>query len=148
MPPVNRVSVAEATPQTIWKTCFEPMKWESWDPDVKELKDVSGPCMNGTTMNFVMVTGPSPMCTLSNVVENSALTFSGKMAGGAVKFAGTILLTPEPDDSGKTTVDYTFEISGCVGAIASRFKSKDIIGGTESGLANIVRLSEEAQRSE
>ena len=81
---------------------------------------------------------------LSNVVENERLTFSGSMLGGAASFQGDIELTPQ--DGGKTLVNYTFHMKGCVGAILNAFKKDAIVGGTEVGLANIGRLSEEAEK--
>jgi hypothetical protein len=38
MAPVERSSVANATPEVIWKACFEGMKFETWDPDVTEVR--------------------------------------------------------------------------------------------------------------
>jgi hypothetical protein len=37
MAPVERSTVANATPETIWKACFEEMKFETWDPDVTDV---------------------------------------------------------------------------------------------------------------
>lgn len=147
MAPVNVSDDVVATPSTIWKTCFAPMKWELWDPDLKELTEVSGACVNGTTMNFIMQTGQVVPVTLSNVVQNQSLTFSGKMALGLVKFEGTVVLSSS-SESTKTNVDYTFGISGCIGSIISKATWKDIVEGTENGLKNIVKLSEEAQKSD
>ena len=33
MAPCEVSATVAATPDTIWQTCFEPMKWEQWDPD-------------------------------------------------------------------------------------------------------------------
>jgi hypothetical protein len=41
MAPVERSTVANATPETIWNTCFEEMKFETWDPDVTEVSTVA-----------------------------------------------------------------------------------------------------------
>lgn len=37
MAPIERSAVAIATPEVIWKACFEHMKFELWDPDVTEV---------------------------------------------------------------------------------------------------------------
>ena len=37
MAPIARSAVANATPEAIWKACFEHMKFEMWDPDVTEV---------------------------------------------------------------------------------------------------------------
>jgi len=146
MAPVNVSEDVSATPSTIWKTCFAPMKWESWDADIKELTEVSGGCVNGTTANFVMKNGDVVPCVLSEVIQNQSVTFSGQMKLGLIKFRGTVLLSGTSDSS-KTHVDYTFQISGCLGAIANIAAKKEIVGGTEEGLKNIVKLSQQAQAS-
>lgn len=146
MAPVERGETFAAKPETIWKACFSHMKWELWDADVAEVIDVQGDgCVSGTKCVFVMKDGGMKASTaLSNVVENERLTFSGSMLGGAASFQGDIELTPQ--DGGKTLVNYTFHMKGCVGAILNAFKKDAIVGGTEVGLANIGRLSEEAEK--
>jgi hypothetical protein len=86
--------------------------------------------------------------TLRDVVENESVTFEGHMLGGAMGFVGTILLTPQGDDEANTKVDYSFEVKGCIGSIVSLINSKAIVGGTEKGLENIIRLSEETQQGQ
>lgn len=145
MAPVERSAVAEATPETIWKTCFSPMKWEAWDVDVDHLDNVSGECVEGTTFDFVMKEGNLVIPNvLINVEENKKLTFVGKFARGLMKNMGTVTLTPE--GSNKTKIDYTFELQGPLGWIFGHVKSEAVVGGTEEGLANMVKLSEEAQK--
>jgi hypothetical protein len=83
--------------------------------------------------------------SLSGVKKNESLTFSGTFYGS--KIVGTITLTPvEGSDSTKTKVNYSFDMDGCVAFVIKMFRSEYIIGGTENGLANMVRLSEEAQQ--
>jgi hypothetical protein len=41
----------------------------------------------------------------------------------------------------------SFEVSGCVGFLLSTFNSKAVVEGTEHGLENMVKLSEEAQKT-
>ena len=147
MAPVERSSVVNATAETIWKTCFEPMKSDSWDPDVKELQDVSGPCENGTTFIFVMNDGSKVPTALSKVEANRTLTFSGSILGGAMGFSGTVDLKPQDTDPTRTQVTYRFGLRGCVGGVFALLKSEMVVGGTEGGLANIVRMSEDAQSS-
>jgi hypothetical protein len=84
--------------------------------------------------------------TLSGVKKNESLTFSGTFYGS--KIIGTITLTPEDNDITKTKVDYTFDMVGFLGFFVKTFRSEYIIGGTENGLANMVRLSEEAQQKQ
>ena len=54
MAPVERSGTTKASPEKIWKTCFEHMKWEIWDPDLEEVKDVKGGCEEGATCTFIM----------------------------------------------------------------------------------------------
>lgn len=153
MPPVNRIGFTKkATASTVWTSCFANMKWETWDIDISELSEVSGPLENGTTFNFVMkdsnIIAP---CVLSNVKENESFTFSGQMLKGIAKFKGTVLLKPVPDDEkkhtpnnnkGVTEIDYTFEMYGPLGGLMNFFKSKEIINGTEKGLEKMIEISD------
>ena len=107
--PVERSANVAATPETIWNTCFVPMKLESWDPDLKDMIDVTGGCENGTTCTFVMKDGLNVPTTLSNVEKNKSLTFSGGMAGGLLKFEGNILITPV--DASNSKIDYKYVYS-------------------------------------
>lgn len=84
-------------------------------------------------------------CKLSNVKENESLTFSGTMFGGAMGFEGSILLTPV-DGENKTRIDYRFELNKFLGGLIMFLNSKPVVAGTDTGLANIIRLSEEAEK--
>ena len=141
------MGVAKASPATIWNTCFAPMKWESWDEDVVRLKDVSGPCKDGTKFLFVMKDGYEATTVLSNVKQDQRLTFSGSMMGGWTRFKGIIELIPDPDGQKQTKVDYTFEMSGMLGRIVNFVAKSKVVQGTEHGLQNIIRLSEAAERA-
>mmetsp|Transcript_28936 Transcript_28936/g.40572 ORF Transcript_28936/g.40572 Transcript_28936/m.40572 type:complete len:152 (+) Transcript_28936:80-535(+) len=148
MAPVEREALVKATPKTIWTTCFQDMKWEKWDPDIVEVTNVrNGGFMDGGTFDFVMKEGSMKVvpCTLSNFVHEKSFTFSGSVMGGFLSFVGTIELTPTAETEKETKVNYTFELSGCLGSLLSCANPKPIVDGTENGLANIVRLSEEAE---
>mmetsp|Transcript_6748 Transcript_6748/g.8207 ORF Transcript_6748/g.8207 Transcript_6748/m.8207 type:complete len:150 (-) Transcript_6748:226-675(-) len=147
MAPVESEAIAKAKASTIWKTCFQDMKWEKWDPDVVEVTNIqNGGFMEGGTFDFVMKEGPVKVipCTISNFQHEKSITFSGSAMGGLLSFSGTIELTPQENDN-ETKVYYTFALSGCLGSIVSFANPKPIVAGTENGLANIVRLSEEAE---
>jgi len=74
MAPCEVSATVKATPETIWSTCFEPMKWESWDPDLNAVSDVSTDCCEeGTTCVFEMKDGSNIPITLSNVEKNFLL---------------------------------------------------------------------------
>jgi hypothetical protein len=113
-----------------------------------KLIDVSGGCEDGTTFTFVMKDGGTRIPqTLSGVKKNESLTFSGTFYGSNI--TGIITLTQvEGSDKTKTKVDYSFDINGCVGFVVKTLRSEHVIGGTENGLANMVRLSEEAQQKQ
>ncbi len=104
MAPVEVSSNVAATPETIWETCFVPMKWETWDPDLKELKDVSGGCEEGTTCIFAMKDGSDIPITLSNVVKEKSVDFSGGVMGGMIGAVGKVVITPVTSMTSK--IDY------------------------------------------
>ncbi|KAL3780529.1 hypothetical protein HJC23_004516 [Cyclotella cryptica] len=145
MSPVEVSATAAATPETIWKTCFEPMKWESWDPDLKETRDTEVGCKEGATCTFVMNDGNVIPVTLSNVQKNKSLNFSGGLFGGILKFVGKVSISPV--DSASSKIEYSFALNGLIGPIISFLKKDDVVGGTQGGLDNMVKLSEEAQKN-
>merc|ERR1719157_35716 len=155
---VKREGIAKASPSTIWKACFQSMKWEIWDPDVKCLKDVTldetgNGVYNGNTMTFVMNNGMKLKTTISSVKEYQCFVFSGSVFFGCLGFEGRIELKGpagenDPGNSAASTcVKYSFGMNGLLGGIAGRYNSKMIEEGTEQGLANIIRISEEAEKA-
>mmetsp|Transcript_19327 Transcript_19327/g.56423 ORF Transcript_19327/g.56423 Transcript_19327/m.56423 type:complete len:99 (-) Transcript_19327:165-461(-) len=87
------------------------------------------------------------LCT--DVVENEKFTFSGGFAKGLIKYCGRIVLTPKEgsaEDAPQTHISYSFEMKGFMGTIVAALNSKAVVGGTEKGLENIVKLSEDAQK--
>ncbi|KAL9179183.1 hypothetical protein ACHAXT_008473 [Thalassiosira profunda] len=139
-------AIAEASPATIWTTCFESMQWELWDANLLRLEDVSGPCADGTTCTFVQRDGRRFAFELSDVVPERSLTFGGTAIGGAIRAEGRIKI--ERVDNFQTKVQYSFELSGLGGYLVGLLRQQDVVEGTERGLAKIVELSEEAQGSE
>ena len=145
MAPVERTANAAAAPNTIWQTCFTNTEdFAKWDPDVSAVTNAEGGCADGGKFTFVMKEGPMKEihCVLSDVAQNERLTFSGGALAGLMKFNGTIELTPKDDLN--TTVKYTFHLQGLIGSLLSGTKS--VVEGTEGGLTNIVKMSEEAQK--
>jgi hypothetical protein len=87
--------------------------------------------------------------TLTGVKKNESLTFSGVFYGSNI--VGTITLTPIDNSDKtktKTKVVYSFDMDGCLGSIVKTFRSEYVVKGTETGLANMIRLSEEAQQQQ
>ena len=145
MAPCEVSATVKATPETIWSMCFEPMKWESWDPDLNEVKDVStDSCEEGTTCIFAMKDGSNIPITLSNVEKNKSVDFKGSVGGGIIRAEGKVLITPI--DTATSKIDYSFALLGFIGSIVSMIKKKEVVGGTQGGLDNMVKLSEEAQK--
>jgi hypothetical protein len=144
MAPYNFSDSCKATPETIWETCFSHMKWENWDTDVEKVLDPSGGCVNGTTFIFHMKSGQKINCTLTDVVKNETLTFTGPFLGGMGRFDGTVNLIPEGNDA-TTKIDYTFGWGGFMAPVLNLVAGKPAMEGTKTGLENMVRLSEEAQ---
>ena len=147
MKPILRSATVAATPQTIWAVCFESVSgWAAWDPDLAEVKDVSpGGCDNGTTCTFVMNDGTLFPIVLSSVEKNKSLDFTGGAFGGTIKAEGKIRIAPVDDSTSK--IDYSFAMSGLLGGMVGLFKMKECVHGTEGGLENMKKLSEEAQKA-
>ena len=82
---------------------------------------------------------------LSDVVQYKTLTFTGNFIGIA-EVTGKVVITSIIDDNTKTTIDFSFDFSGCAGGIIGWLMKGKTITGTEGGLANMKRLSEEAQK--
>jgi len=104
MPAVEVSSTVAATPETIWATCFDDMKWESWDPDLIKVKNVSGGCENGTTCVFAMKDGNRIPITLSNVEKNKSVNFSGGVFGGIARAEGKVVISAVDESNSK--IDY------------------------------------------
>ena len=147
MAPCEVSATVSATPETIWSTCFEQVKdFAAWDPDLKAVNDVSGDgtCQEGTTCIFAMNDGSNIPITLSNVTKNKSVDFKGGVLGGIVRAEGKVLITKV--DSATSKIDYSFELLGFVGSLVAMVKKKEVVGGTQGGLDNMVKMSEEAQK--
>ena len=69
-------------------------------------------------------------------------TFSGSFFCGLAHFQGDVELQGGGADS--CTIFYSFEMGGIVGSLFASISKKAIIEGTEKGLENMVKLSEDA----
>jgi hypothetical protein len=141
-----------ATPETIWRTCIESMKWESWDPDLREVRDISGTglCVEGTTCIFCMKDGQDLAIKLTNVIINESVDFNGSFMNGLLRAEGKVRIMPNANAdsslSSTSQIKYSFELLGVVGMLAMMFKKNEVVDGTRVGLDNMVRMSAEAQR--
>jgi hypothetical protein len=135
---VERTGVADAPPATVWQTNFVGMDWEKWDPDITGTEDVEGDMIEGATLVLVMKNGKKIKTIVSDVKENVSFTFSshGKSCMGG--FSGTFELIPE--GASKTTVVYKFGLTGCLGLLVGK---KNVITGTEGGLALVIKNAED-----
>ncbi|KAJ1456311.1 hypothetical protein M885DRAFT_517790 [Pelagophyceae sp. CCMP2097] len=134
-------AAVQATPAEVWQRCFVGMNWESWDPDVVRMVDVSGGLVNGTTFKFEMKEGTKFLnCTLSNVVEETGFTFGGSAFHGFLCYEGNISLAS--GTAGTTTVTYSFSMGGTVGVLAATANRDGTLGGAQRGLENIVALTQ------
>mmetsp|Transcript_63530 Transcript_63530/g.75180 ORF Transcript_63530/g.75180 Transcript_63530/m.75180 type:complete len:159 (-) Transcript_63530:188-664(-) len=138
-----------ASPSTVWNSCFEPMKWETWDPDVKCLESGSGTDSNleladGRTFYFVMKSGKKLKATLE-ITKNQRLSYLGCFWGNNGKFEAEILLKATGED--KTDIQYTFGLNGCLGSVLAGITTKSINEGMQKSMENIIRISEDAQKT-
>ena len=122
------------------------MKWQDWDHNIQQLRDVSGKCENGTTAIFEQTDGKEFLFTLHDVEEYKCVIFSGRALGGTLKAEGKIVITPI--DNFSTRIEYSFELSGTIGFVVALLRKRAVVEGTEAGLRNIVKMAEEAQASE
>ena len=121
-------------------------RWEKWDENIKQLTDISGPLINGTTFTIEQINGAKFSFTLSNVVLHKSIQFTGQSHAGTIKARGIINIEPMMDNF-TTRITYSFELFGTLGfIIAAFFRKEDVVSGTERGLANMVKLCEEVQR--
>ncbi|KAK1742230.1 hypothetical protein QTG54_006795 [Skeletonema marinoi] len=139
-------AIISAPPTLIWNTCLAPMKWQEWDHNIHQLRDVSGGCSNGTTAIFEQKDGKEFAFTLHDVEEDRCVMFSGQALGGTLKAEGKIVITPI--DNFSTRIEYSFELSGTIGFVVALLRKRDVVEGTEAGLRNIVKMVEKAQESE
>ena len=136
-----------ASAKKIWDTCFLDLRtWSKWDPDIVEVQTKEGDhfCSEGATCEFIMKEPKDKRhtVTLTNVIRNRELTFGGSLILGMVTFKGHIILS-EDEIPGKTSIHYSFGLTGLVGGIMGRIMSKPIQEGCEKGLANICSLAED-----
>ena len=148
----------KATPSTIWNTCIAPMNWEQWDEDIvgleppKSSKQTSGgtPQLElevGKSFTFIMKDSSVkeiPVTSLQ-VKPNEVIEYKGGVMYGLLKVWGKIEINPSTTDNTTSDVKYSFELSGLLGSLAMWKDPKPVVHGTEKGLANIVRLSEEKE---
>ena len=157
-PCVREADRVKALPSTIWKTCIADMNWERWDEDVVRLEqqgDGGGDSnqllqlREGLSFIFIMKEGPvfEIPVTVLNVKQNELVEYRGSVMYGLIKVWGKIEISPS--NSNETATDlsrikYSFQLSGFLGSISMWKNPTPVIHGTETGLANIVRMSEEA----
>jgi hypothetical protein len=137
----------KASPATIWKACFAPMKWETWDHDITHIENLPGTLATGTAFEFVMRDGPIPRIPviLTDVKEYEVVKYEGSVLHGAMKFHAVIEINPVEENV--SSVKYSFDMFGILGSTIHYLNPKPVTGGVETGLANIKRLSEEAVAS-
>ena len=135
---------AKVSPQVVWNTCVAPMEWESWDPDIQGLLDLSGGCETGTRLTFHMKDGAKYPAVLNKVVKQEFVSYTAKLLGGTVVIDGSIKLQKVDQSEEATRITYSFQLKGLLGGLVGSLKSKLITDGTRDGLQNIIRLSEQA----
>ena len=57
-----------------------------------------------------------------------------------------MLISKDSNDESVSKIDYTFRLHGMLGGAVNLFQRDEIVHGTQGGLDNMVRLSEEAQK--
>ena len=108
------------------------------------MKDASGGCDEGATCIFAMNDGSDIPIMLSNVEKNKSVDFKGSMFRQTIRAEGKVRI--DPVDSSTSKINYSFELLGFVGSVVAMLKKKEVVGGTQGGLDNIVKMSAEAQK--
>jgi hypothetical protein len=145
MAPCIREADVKASAATIWKTCIADMKWEKWDEDVERIENIQGGLKEGGSFTFVMKDGPITKIPvlLCDVKENERFSYSGGVVGGLIKVWGSVQITQNEDKTSR--IKYSFSLSGVLGSVSMWRNPVPVVHGTETGLANLVRLSEAAE---
>ena len=153
MGPCIREAAVNASPETIWKRCIDnDFSWQEWDDDVIQVLS-EGPFEQGTSIVFEMkpeMSIPKIPCVLTKVVKNQLMEYKGSVGYGLIELCGRIEITVNKSDGttgSSSIVRYSFQMSGILGTPLYWYSPKAVDHGTETGLANIVRLSEEAAGS-
>ena len=97
MSPYEASTDMNATPETIWETCFASMNWETFLPDVIDVvrgdDDDDVGCRDGAKWTLVMKDTQSKFTiTLSDVVRNQSVSFAGSF--GIIGTNGTFRIGP------------------------------------------------------
>jgi Polyketide cyclase / dehydrase and lipid transport len=147
MGPYIKECEVKASPATIWEACFAPMTWETWDPDVAHIENVSGGLVTGTSFEFIMKEGPvkNIPVVLTDVKEHEVIKYVGSVLKGAMKFDSLVEIFQL--DAHTSRVRYSFDMFGVLGSTVNYLNPKAVTNGVDGGLANIKRLSEEAAAS-
>ena len=108
---------------------------------------MSGPLQVGTTFTFMLKNGSSFESRILDVLEEESrksLIFSSSLLCGAIELRGEIEMTEE---NMRTNIQYAFSTHGCCAGFVSLNSNvqREIANGVRVGLANIIRISEEAE---
>ena len=146
MAPCIRESDVKASAATVWKTCIADLKWEKWDEDIVSVEGVDKGLTEGANIVFIMKDGqgvPKIPVKLTTVKENEHLEYTGSVLCGLMKFGGIVEISAK--DESTSHIKYTFSMTGLLGRPINWYNPIPVVHGTETGLANMVWLSEEAQ---
>ena len=136
-----------ASPSTIWSRCLAPMTFEEWDDDVTSLEGIEKGLVQGGSYTFLMKTTSLRRIPIvvTSVIENERMAYTGTALLGLIRFKGLIEISSTSKAPDVSQIKYTFDMYGALGAIIYYFQPHPAVHGTKTGLANLVRLSEEAQ---
>lgn len=137
MPSVTRTTIVEAPASIVWGVFSDVDKWSIWDTG---LETSSGEFVKGGRVNMTMG-GITISGRFEEVIENKTFTMKGSLLVGLLTFRMKQTLTPQ---QGETKLEYEYGIYGLLGNLLWKAQSTSMVQGTEKGLANIKRLSEEA----
>jgi hypothetical protein len=110
------------------------------------LTELTGGLKKGT--KYVVVMKNEDYCfqgKIAKVKENQSFVFLGKVLG--TKTVTRITLVPDEDDNEKTKITYSFDFHGLFGYFLTFLSNEEFLCHIEENVENIIKLSQEAQKS-
>ncbi|CAK9008754.1 unnamed protein product [Durusdinium trenchii] len=142
--PVERTAEIAASPETIWTYLGQLERWPEWDADIKSISDVQGGLVEGGSFMLHME-GVSVPITIKDLKEQQGFRWVGLAMCGCLTCEGVFQLQVLGNQ--RTNLEYSFGLGSCLGCVLSTVKRKEIVTGTEVGLANIKKFTEEIEAS-
>ena len=129
-----------AAPERVWRIWSDPASWAEWNPDVARM-ELDGPFQQGAPLVMHTRAGRSHRMRVIDLSAPSRFVMETRPAPGMrMRFRCTV----EPD-SGGSRLAQGVEMSGPLGALASRRAAPKIAAGFEPILAALAARAEKEE---